>query len=138
MDTTKCRERLPFHDTKPRSHIALPSGNDRLVPIIREPLCSRLNLQSTSFQSEISRSTELDSTDILELVTSRLTDKKRVDQSINVKCTEAKDCDPGGEFVSIGFRRKELRTTISRWGIEQEPTQPGERSSEFAGLTQQC
>ena len=108
------------------------------MPIIREPLCSRLNLQSTSFQSEISRSTELDSTDILELVTSRLTNKKQVDQSINVKYTEAKDCDPGGEFVSIGFRRKELRTTISRWGIEQEPTQPSERSSEFAGLTQQC
>ena len=60
-----------------------------------------------------------------------------MDQSINVKCTEAEDCDPGGEFVSIGFRRKEPRTTTSRWGVEQEAARPSERSSEFAGLTQQ-
>ena len=63
--------------------------------------------------------------------------KKQVDKSIKVKYTEAENCDPGGEFISISFHRKELRTTTSRWGVEQEATQPSEHSSEFAGLTQQ-
>ena len=124
----------------PCSHIALPSGKDGCVPINREPLRSRLNPQSTSVQSEISQSTELDSTDVLEPVSFQLTDKKRrVDHSIKIEPTKAENYDPGGEFVSINFHRKERRTTTSRQlqGAEQEVTQPGERSSKLAGLMRQ-
>ena len=110
-----------YHSTPPapRSRVALLSRKDGRVPIDRE----------------------LTSIDVLEGVCSpRLIDKKRrVDCSNDVKCTEAENCDPGGEFVSIGFRKKEPRTAATRWGVEEEATQLGEHSSELAGagLTQQ-
>ena len=110
-----------YHSTTPapRSRIALLSRKDGRVPIDRE----------------------LTSIDVLEDVCSpRLIDKKRrVDCSNDVKCTEAENCDPGGEFVSTGFRKIEPRTAATRCGVEEEVTQPSEHSSELAGagLTQQ-
>jgi hypothetical protein len=118
----------------PHSRVALPSGKDGRID--REPLHSRLNQQGSRVQFQ---STALDSIDISEPVCSPppIGKKQRVDCSNNVECTEAENCDPGGEFVLIGFRKKESRTATSRWGEVQEVTQQNERSSELAGLKQQ-
>ena len=127
-----------YHSMTPGPHscVALLSGKDGRVPINREPLHSRLYQQGSQVQSQ---STKLDSIDVSEPVCSPwpIGKKRRVDCSNGVKCTEAENCDPGGEFVSTGFRKKEPCTAASRWGVEEEATQPGERSSELAGLAQQ-
>ena len=132
-----------YHSMPPMPHspIALLSGKDRRVCVNGEPLHPRFDQQSTRVQYDISsQTTELESVNVLEPVSSpQPTGKKgRTDDSnAKVECTNAENCDPG-ESDSVSYHRRSPQTDASGGEVQQETTQPSERSSVFAGLTHRC
>ena len=121
----------------PDSCVVLLSGNDGRVHGNGESLLPRSDLQSASVQSSelSSQTTEPDSVDVLTQVSPPDNRNQRAYHGNSaVECTRAENCNPG-ELVSVGFRMMMFRTDVSRGGVQQEETQPGNRTSELAGVS---